>query len=108
MNSRRDEQLVSSRILANRPRFARACRYIAGAVALGMTLALAGCYGPPMAPRERDTLVGGAVGLGGGALVGEAVGSPGAGAAIGGLAGAGAGYLIGNHQENEYWRHRGY
>src|SRR5215469_9382402 len=104
MNSRRDEQLVSSRILANRPRFARACRYIAGAVALGMTLALAGCYGPPMAPRERDTLVGG-VGLGGGALVGEAVGSPGAGAAIGGLAGAGAGYLIGNHQENEYWRH---
>lgn len=108
MNSRRDEQLVSSRILANRPRFARACRYIAGAVALGMTLALAGCYGPPMSPRERDTLVGGAVGLGGGALVGEAVGSPGAGAAIGGLAGAGAGYLIGNHQENEYWRYRGY
>jgi hypothetical protein len=108
MSSRRNEQLESSRVLAKRPRFARACRYIAGAVALGMTLALAGCYGPPMSPRERDTLVGGAVGLGGGALVGEAVGSPGAGAAIGGLAGAGAGYLIGNHQENEYWRYRGY
>jgi hypothetical protein len=108
MSSRRDAQLVGSRVLANRPRFTRAWRYIAGAVALGMTLALAGCYGPPMSPRERDTLVGGAVGLGGGALVGEAVGSPGAGAAIGGLAGAGAGYLIGNHQENEYWRYPGY
>jgi hypothetical protein len=108
MDSRKGEQTISSRTAAARPRFARACRYIAGAVALGMTLALAGCYGPPMSPRERDTLVGGAVGLGGGALVGEAVGSPGAGAAIGGLAGAGAGYLIGNHQENQYWRYGGY
>ncbi len=105
---RKDEQMISPRILAKRPRFASTCRYIAGAVALGMTLALAGCYGPPMSPRERDTLVGGAVGLGGGALVGSAMGSPGAGAAIGGLAGAGAGYLIGNHQENEYWRSGGY
>lgn len=108
MDSRKDERMVTSRILTERPRFARACRYIAGAVALAMTLALAGCYGPPMSPRERDTLIGGAVGLGGGALVGSAVGSPGAGAAIGGLAGAGAGYLIGNHQENEYWRYGGY
>jgi hypothetical protein len=108
MDSRKHEQRVSSRILAKRPRFSRAYRYVAGAVALGMTLALAGCYGPPMSPPARDALIGGAVGLGGGALVGEAVGSPGAGAAIGGLAGAGAGYIYGNHQEREYWRYGGY
>jgi Glycine zipper len=101
MNSWRNEKIPRL------PRFSRACRYVAGAVALGMTLALAGCYGPPMSPPARDALIGGAVGLGGGALVGSAVGSPGAGAAIGGLAGAGAGYIYGNQQER-YWRYGGY
>ncbi len=107
MDSRIDQKIVSGRIGPKRPQFSRACRYIAGAVALGMTLALAGCYGPPMSPPARDALIGGAVGLGGGALVGSAVGSPGAGAAIGGLAGAGAGYIYGNQQER-YWRYGGY
>jgi uncharacterized protein YcfJ len=37
----------------------------------------------------------------GGALVGSAVGAPGAGAAIGGAGGAVAGYAIGNHEQNE-------
>lgn len=80
----------------------RARRCAAGVLALVTALSLAGCYGPPMSPRERDTLLGGAVGVGGGALVGSAVGSPGAGAAVGGLLGAGSGYLIGNAMENRY------
>lgn len=77
-------------------------RYAAGMLALVAALSLAGCYGPPMSPRARDTLLGGAVGVGSGALVGSAVGSPGAGAAIGGLLGAGGGYLIGNATQNHY------
>ncbi len=83
-------------------------RYCAGILTLGAALSLAGCYGPPMSPRARDTLIGGAVGVGGGALVGSAVGSPGTGAVLGGLLGAGSGYLIGNETENHYWRHGGY
>ena len=86
-------------------------RYCAGAVALVATLSLAGCYGPPLSTRAEGTLIGGAAGVGGGALVGSAVGSPLAGAAIGGLGGAGLGYLIGNemqHQQYGYGRYDGY
>jgi outer membrane protein with glycine zipper len=36
-----------------------------------------------------------------GALIGSAVGHPGAGAAIGGVGGAAVGYGIGNHMQNE-------
>jgi hypothetical protein len=74
-----------------------------GALALIAALALGGCYGPPLSPRAEGTLIGGAAGVGGGALVGSAVGSPLAGAAIGGLGGAGLGYLIGNE-----WQHHDY
>lgn len=73
------------------------------ALALIATVALGGCYGPPLSPRAEGTLIGGAAGVGGGALVGSAVGSPLAGAAIGGLGGAGLGYLIGNE-----WQHHDY
>ena len=78
---------------------------------IGMALigSLAGCSGEPMSTREKGTLIGGAAGAGAGALIGSAVGSPGAGAAIGGVGGAGAGYLIGNHMQNQqnddYYRH---
>jgi len=82
-------------------KFVGACRYIVGAAAIAATLSLAGCYGPP---TQRDALVGGALGAGGGALVGSAVGSPGVGAVVGGLAGAGTGYLVGRQQERE-WRY---
>jgi Glycine zipper len=79
-------------------------RYAAGVLALVMALSLAGCYGPPLSTRDKGTIIGGAVGLGSGALVGSAVGSPAAGAAIGGLLGAGSGYLIGNAMQNQgYW-----
>ena len=83
-------------------KFLRAWSYIAGALTIAATLSLAGCYGPP---SQRDALIGGALGAGGGALVGSAVDHPGMGALIGGVAGAGTGYLVGEHQENE-WRYR--
>lgn len=82
-------------------------RYVTGVIALVATISLAGCYGPPLSTREKGTLLGGAVGVGSGALVGSAVGSPGAGAAIGGLLGAGGGYLIGNAMQNR-WNGYGY
>ena len=70
----------------------------------GSLVTMVGCAGTPLTTREKGTLLGGALGLGGGALVGSAVGAPGAGAAIGGIAGAGTGYLIGNHMQNEQIR----
>src|SRR5215472_4204411 len=78
------------------------------AAALGASLLLAGCAGAPLTTREKGTLLGGAVGAGGGALVGSTVGAPGAGAAIGGALGAGTGYVVGNHMQNEEYRHRYY
>jgi osmotically inducible lipoprotein OsmB len=83
-------------------------RYCAGTVALVATLSLAGCYGPPLSDRATGTLIGGAAGAGGGALIGSAVGSPLAGAAIGGLGGAGVGYLIGNSMQHQQYGYGGY
>jgi osmotically inducible lipoprotein OsmB len=84
-----------------------------GAFALTMLVAIAGCSGEPLSTREKGTLLGGALGAGGGALVGSAVGHPGAGAAIGGVGGAAAGYGIGNHMQDredadQYYRQREY
>jgi hypothetical protein len=78
------------------------------AAVLGASMLLAGCAGAPLTTREKGTLLGGAVGAGGGALVGSTVGAPGAGAAIGGVLGAGTGYVIGNHLQNEQYRRRYY
>jgi hypothetical protein len=78
------------------------------AVVLGVVLLLAGCAGAPLTTREKGTLAGGAVGAGAGALIGSAAGAPGAGAAIGGVLGAGGGYLVGNHLQNEQYRHNYY
>jgi outer membrane lipoprotein SlyB len=50
----------------------------------------------PLSTREKSTLVGGGLGAATGAIVGAAVGNPGAGAAIGGALGAGTGALIGD------------
>jgi peptidoglycan/LPS O-acetylase OafA/YrhL len=88
----------------------QAKRLIALILGILMMLAMVGCYGAPLSTREKGTLIGGAAGLGAGALVGSAVGSPGAGAAIGGLGGAVAGYGIGNYMQNQQYRayHNGY
>jgi uncharacterized protein YcfJ len=76
-------------------------RLLLTVVAIIMLAAIAGCAGEPLSMREKDTLIGGALGAGGGALIGSAVGHPGAGAAIGGVGGAAAGYGIGNQMQNE-------
>jgi hypothetical protein len=64
--------------------------------------ALTGCFG---SPRANDTVAGGALGAGAGALIGGAEGSPGTGALIGGLGGAGIGYLVGTETQNYYGYH---
>ncbi|SRR5579871_6040513 len=77
---------------------------IVGAAAVAM--ALSGCVGPGLTPRETGTLAGGALGAGGGALIGSTMGAPGTGAIIGGVGGALGGYLIGNEiQRRDYYRY---
>ena len=71
---------------------------ITGILLLAFTLA--GCSGAPLSTREKGTLLGGGVGAGTGAIIGAAVGHPGAGAAIGGAVGAGTGYIVSNALQN--------
>ena len=75
------------------------------AIALAVSLTMSACSGQPLTTREKGTLGGGAIGAGGGALIGLAVGHPWAGAAMGGVVGAGTGMAIGNHMQNEEARH---
>jgi hypothetical protein len=65
-----------------------------------IVFALVGCAGEPLSAREKGTLVGGGLGAATGAIIGSAVGSPGAGAAIGGGLGAVGGALVGNELQN--------
>ena len=55
------------------------------------TLVVSSCAG--MSTTEQRTLSGGAIGAGGGALIGWAAGNPAVGAAIGAGAGALGGYI---------------
>jgi Glycine zipper len=73
----------------------------AAAIALIGAFALTGCSGQPLSTREKGTIGGGVLGAGTGAIIGAAVGAPGAGAAIGGALGAGTGYVIGNALQNQ-------
>jgi hypothetical protein len=82
-------------------------RFVTLTIAGAALIAVAGCYGQPLSTREKGTLAGGAIGAGGGALVGVAVGHPLAGAAIGGVVGAGTGMAIGNHMQNNENRRYG-
>jgi hypothetical protein len=59
-----------------------------------------------MALFSPSAWVGGAVGLGTGAIVGATVGAPATGAAIGGLVGTGVGYTVGISLKNSE-NHRG-
>jgi osmotically inducible lipoprotein OsmB len=70
-------------------------------LAAALLSSVPGCSGEPLTTREKGTIIGGVAGAGGGAIIGSAVGAPGAGAAIGGAGGAVAGYAIGNHMQNE-------
>lgn len=58
-----------------------------------LALGLTACSG--MSDREQRALSGGAIGAGGGALIGWAAGAPLTGALIGGAAGAATGALTG-------------
>jgi uncharacterized protein YcfJ len=73
--------------------------------AIVMTAALAAllsaCAGQPLSTREKGTLAGGVVGAGSGAIIGAAVGHPGASAAIGAGLGAATGAVISNEFQNQ-------
>ena len=73
---------------------------IACGLAVVMALAVVGCSGQPLTTREKGTGIGALAGAGTGAIIGAAVGAPGAGAAIGGALGAGGGFLVGNELQN--------
>jgi phage tail tape-measure protein len=70
------------------------------------TLLLAGCAGGPLTTREKGAGIGVLGGAAAGGIVGAAVGHPGAGAAIGGALGLGAGALVGDqlqgHENTNY------
>src|SRR5271163_969476 len=68
---------------------------------LVLAMFITACSGSqPLSTREEGTLGGGVLGAGTGAIIGAAVGHPGAGAAIGGALGAGTGYVVSNSMQN--------
>ena len=74
---------------------------------LAGTLFAAGCAGGPLTTREKGAGIGALGGAAAGGIIGAAVGHPGAGAAIGGGLGLGAGALVGDQlqgQENTNYR----
>lgn len=81
-------------------------KYTSTILVLGL-FSLAGCSGGPLTTREKGAGVGALGGAAVGGLIGSAVGHPGAGAAIGGGLGLGAGALVGDQlqgQENQNYR----
>jgi hypothetical protein len=72
---------------------------IAGAVTL------AGCAGGPLTTREKAAGIGALGGAAVGGIVGSTMRHPGAGAAIGGALGLGAGALIGDQLQGNEYRH---
>jgi osmotically inducible lipoprotein OsmB len=82
----------------------RSLKYL---IVLLLALSTAGCAG--MSPQQQRTLSGGAIGAGGGALIGGlAGGSPAVGAVLGGAAGALTGYILGEPGADRHHYRRGY
>jgi len=77
-------------------------------VAIALTaVAASSCAGGPLTAREKGAGIGALGGAAVGGVNGNAKGHPGAGAAIGGAVGLGAGALIGNYiqgQEDDNYR----
>jgi Glycine zipper len=67
---------------------------------------LVGCAGGPLTTREKGAGIGALGGAAAGGLIGTAVGRPGAGAAIGGGLGLGAGALIGDQLQGQEIRNQ--
>lgn len=73
-------------------------------VVLVLAVVMLGCVG--MSSRQQGTLSGGAIGAGGGALLGGLSGGrPAVGAVLGGAAGALTGYILGDQSEQRGGRH---
>ena len=71
-------------------------------VAVVFTLtAMAGCAGGDLSTREKGAGIGALGGAAAGGLIGAAVGHPGAGAAIGGALGLGSGALVGDQLQGQ-------
>src|SRR6266403_2468184 len=77
---------------------------------LAGALLLTGCAGGPLSTREKGAGIGALGGAATGGIIGAAVGHPGAGAAIGGALGLGAGALVGDqlqgHENRQTERQR--
>ena len=68
------------------------------------SLLFAACSGGPLTTREKSAGIGALGGAAVGGIVGSAVGQPGAGVAIGGGLGLGAGALIGDQLQSQEYR----
>ena len=68
---------------------------------LAGTLMIAGCAGGELTTREKGAGIGALGGAAAGGLIGAAVGHPGAGALIGGGLGLGAGALVGDQMQGQ-------
>jgi uncharacterized protein YcfJ len=68
------------------------------------TLMVVGCAGGPLTTREKGAGIGALGGAAAGGLVGSAVGHPGTGALIGGALGLGAGALVGDQLQGQEYR----
>jgi phage tail tape-measure protein len=68
---------------------------------LAGTLMIVGCAGGPLTTREKGAGIGTLGGAAAGGLIGAAVGHPAAGALVGGGLGLGAGALIGDQMQGQ-------
>ena len=64
-------------------------------------ISVVGCSGGPMTTREKGAGIGALGGAAVGGIIGAAVGHPGAGAAIGGALGLGSGALVGDQMQGQ-------
>jgi len=76
-------------------------RLLGGLVMITMVVAGVGCSGGELTTREKGAGIGALGGAAAGGIIGAAVGHPGAGAAIGGALGLGTGALIGDQLQGQ-------
>jgi phage tail tape-measure protein len=69
-----------------------------------VALLAVGCAGGPLSTREKGAGIGALAGAATGGIIGSAVGHPAAGALIGGGLGLGAGALIGDQLQGQEYR----
>jgi outer membrane lipoprotein SlyB len=69
-----------------------------------LIISVVGCSGGPMTTREKGAGIGALGGAAVGGIIGAAVGHPGAGAAIGGALGLGSGALVGDQLQGQEQR----